>query len=201
MIRNFVLVILATFVFFSKGYCEESSKEEDFHFRKTRFCMTMAEVKKSEKEKPVNQNEETLAYKDTVMGIKTSVLYMFVNKQLFSCSYLLKEQYRNENNYIVDYLKLKKALIKKYGEPVYDDKTWKNPLYKDDLHKHGFAVSIGHLVYRAEWIKLMKGGRKVRILIGLSGENYKINSGILYIDVLLEKFYKEQEKKKEESKL
>ncbi len=204
MFYRLILAILATFVFvFSYGYCEKSSKEKesDFHFRKTRFGMTMAEVKKSEKEKPVEQDEDVLAYEDTVMGIEAIVFYNFVNKQLFSGSYLIQEQYRNKNNHIDDYQKLKSALIEKYGKPVYDQKNWKNPLYKDDLHEYGFAVSIGHLVYRAEWIKFMRGGRKVRIFIVLTGENYKINSGVVYTDVLLEKFYKEQQKQKEESKL
>ena len=204
MFYRLILAILASFVFvFSHGYCEKSSKEKepDFHFRKTRFGMTMAEVKKSEKQKSVEQDEDTLVYEDTVMGIEAVVLYNFVNKQLFSGTYLIQEQYRNKNNYIDDYQRLKSALIKKYGKPVYDEENWKNPLYKDDLHEYGFAVSIGHLVYRAEWIKFMKDERKVRIFIGLTGENYKINSGVVYADVLLEKFYNEQQKEKEESKL
>ena len=203
MFYRLILAILATFVFvFSNAYCEESSKdkEENFHFRKARFGMTMAEVKKSEKQKPIDEEEDSLTYQDEVMGIEVYTFYTFVNQQFFRGSYLINEEYQNENNHIDDYQKLKTALIKKYEKPVLDRENWRNPLYKDDPHKYGFAVSIGHLEYRAQWIKDIRG-REVRINAVLTGENYEITSGVAYTDILLEKFYKEQQEQKEESKL
>ena len=203
MFYRLILAILATFVFvFSNAYCEESSKdkEDNFHFRKTRFGMAMAEVKKSEKQKPIEESEDLLVYKDKVMGIEMHVFYLFVNRQLFRGAYFVTEKYRNENNHIDDYQKLKKAVAKKYGKPIFDRVNWKNPLYKDQSHKHGFAVSIGHLEYKAAWTKYIKG-RKVGINMALKGENYKIENFISYTDILLEKFYREQQEQKEESKL
>lgn len=203
MARTFGLVVLATFAFvFSNAYCEESSKgEKDYsHFRGTRFGMTVAQVKQIEESKPVEETKETLVYKDKIMGLQVDVFYMFVNNQLFRGAYFITEKYRNENNHIDNYKQLKKVLVKKYKKPVFDAENWRNPLYKNKRHKHGFAVSIGHLEYKSEWLKYIKG-RKVWINTVLKGENYKITHFIVYTDVLLEKFYNEQQEQKEKSKL
>ena len=122
MARTFGLVVLATLVFvFSNAYCEQQNKDEkDYsHFRNTRFGMTMADVKTIEDRKPIKETENTLVYKDVVMGIKVNVFYTFVNKQLFRGVYFITEKYQNENNHIDNYKDLKKALIEKYKKTYF----------------------------------------------------------------------------------
>ena len=84
-------------------------------------------------------------------------------------------------------------MIKKYGKPAVDRKIWDDDLYKDELSRHGFAVSIGHLSSAVKW-----GTTETEITMILSGENFNVNH-LLYYE---SKFFKKKlEKLSEKEKL
>jgi hypothetical protein len=115
------------------------------------------------------------------------------------------EQYTNKNSYIDDYMKLKEILIDKYGEPDdkwwlnnsdYNEIVWLNDLYKDDPEHWGLAISMGYLGYQNCWT--ING---TSIALKLSGNNYKIDLGIVYNCIERYKEYIKAKTEIEKSKL
>jgi len=103
-------------------------------------------------------------------------------------------KYSSDNQHILDFNKIKEILTDKYGKPEIDDKVWRRNLYRDDPTRYGFAVSIGDLVYRAKWIT-----PRTEILLVLSGNNYKLKSGVIYTSLKYKDLIEAQEKKEHES--
>jgi len=125
----------------------ENSFAEDYNFRKTRWGMSIAQVKSSEPLEVAKEDKTLLGYKTTVIGKDVLVAYFFVDNQLVRARYVLVESHTNKNDFITDYNDFKKILTKKYGKPKQDETLWKNDLYKDDYSDWGTAISMGHLVY------------------------------------------------------
>jgi hypothetical protein len=91
--------------------------------------------------------------------------------------YYFERNHTNHNDYIDDYIDLKEALIKKYGEPSSDDIIWENNLHKDNLQEYGLAISVGHLEYLTQWTHI---NNTTNIVLNLYGKDNKINLNILY---------------------
>jgi hypothetical protein len=86
---------------------------------------------------------------------------------------------------------LKEFLVKKYGKPIKDSQLWKNDLYRDEYKDWGFAVSLGHLVYFADWET-----PNTHISLALYGENYEITLAIEYQSKKLKKLEEKEKEKK-----
>ena len=165
-------------------------------FRNTKWGMSIDEVKQSEKAEQYLQRENVLGYKDQLLDLDVSCNYLFVDNQLFRASYVINEKHSNDNLYIDDYNKLKKALNKKYKTAVADKSLWKNDLYKDDRSQWGFAISLGHLTYFIYWET-----KDTDIILVLKGDNYKIDLILQYNSKELKDLGAKQEEKEQESKL
>lgn len=148
-------------------------------FRDAAFGNSVKEVKALEKSKFVDSfkegNEETLIYNGVVGGLKCDIYYAFINDKFLMGVYFFDETHTNENLYIDDYKKILSYLKDKYGKPTDEDYYWSNYLYRDDFSKWGFAVSIGHLTYRANWT--FNNGS---IFTLLKGDNFKVSHVVSY---------------------
>ena len=169
----------------------ENSFAEDYNFRKTRWGMSIAQVKSSEPLEVAKEDKTLLGYKTTVIGKDVLVAYFFVDNQLVRARYVLVESHTNKNDFITDYNDFKKILTKKYGKPKQDETLWKNDLYKDDYSDWGIAISMGHLVYLSSWET-----QDTEINNILMGENFDISCIVEYTS----KNLKEIEKKAQEKK-
>jgi len=172
---------------------EEPKKEDLYDFRKTNWGMTKAQVKKTEKSKLVNEDENLLVYQGTVSGLDCLIVYIFAEGKLVRAKYIFTKTHSNKNDYISDFNTLKEVLTKKYGKPVKDSHIWKNDLYRDDYQYWGFAVSLGHLVYFADWET-----SNTNLSLALYGENFEITLAIEYQSKKLKKL---EEKAKEKEAL
>ncbi|MCD6098451.1 DUF3157 family protein [bacterium] len=170
---------------------EEPKKEEMYDFRKTTWGMGKIQVKKTEKGKIVEEDENLLAYQGTVGGLDCFILYIFAEGKLVRAKYAFTETHSNKNDYISDFNTLKETLTKKYGKPVKDSRIWRNDLYEDDYQYWGFAVSLGHLAYFAEWET-----PNTYITLALYGENYEITLAIEYQSKKLKKLEEKEREKK-----
>ncbi|TSA27037.1 hypothetical protein D4R71_02830 [bacterium] len=157
-----------------KNEKEQGENSKNYDFRKAIWGMNILQVKNIEKGKPLIEKDDLLLYKDEVAGLSCKIVYIFVQEKLVRAKYVFEESHTNKNDYISDFKKLKDLLTKKYGEPFYSQK-WKNDLYEDDFQQWGFAVSLGHLVYFAEW-----SVPRYSIKLILQGENYKIDLQMEY---------------------
>ena len=166
-------------------------KLNDFTFRKTKWGMTISEVKALESLKVVREGDNQLTYKTEVARKDVLLLYTFINNQLVSATYLLISPHSNKNDYIQDYRDFKLILEKKYGKPERDETVWKNELFQDQLSGWGTAVSIGHLVFYSEWETLLTNIRTTVL-----GDNFDITCGVHYSSKKLKEIEKRAEEKK-----
>lgn len=197
--RKFLLVFILLFILVI-----HLNAAEEYDFRNVNWGMTKIEVKQSEGQRKVqNENGKSLIYVDTIANQTFGVIYNFVNNKLYSSGYMSLEKHTNENLYIIDYEKMKELLINKYGKPSdrwwntnkeYNEMIWIDDLYKNKSNEWGFAVSIGDLVYQSCW-----NTNEVGIVLSLKGDNYKISFGVAYYN---KELYKEfLESNKDEDKL
>jgi hypothetical protein len=164
---------------------------QDYDFRRARWGMSKAEVKASEAPNVADESAKRLYYETAVLGKNVVVVYAFVEKKLVRAGYLLREKHSNRNDYINDFNEFKAVLSQKYGDPIRDETVWRTDLYRNDPQHWGFAVSLGHLVYRAEWRT-----PATTIRSALLGNNYKVTYGVNYASKEL-KSLEEQAKRKQ----
>jgi len=148
---------------------EEPKKTTSSDFRKVAWGMSKKQVKATESSKVERDDDDVVAYSGTVSGMEALIAYIFTDSKLVRAKYVFLPDHTNKNDYIVDYKNVKETLTDKYGVPKSDDSYWRNDLYKSDYSEWGFAVSLGHLTYSADWET-----ESTEISLILSGENYKI---------------------------
>ena len=154
-------------------------KETEFDFRKTNWGMSKSQIKATETEKIV-RDDNILGYQAKVAGLEALIAYIFVNDKLVRAKYIFVEKHSNKNDYLTDYTAIQKILGKKYGEAV-DDKTyWKNDLYKTEYQSWGMAIAAGHLSKYANWKT-----PDSEVWLSLNGDNYKISHSAEYSSIKL----------------
>jgi hypothetical protein len=173
---------------------EEPKRTGSFDFRKANWGMSKKQVKATESGKVERDDDEVLAYSGTVSGMDALIAYIFIDSKLVRAKYVFLPQHTNKNDYIVDYKGIKETLTDKYGSPKSDDSYWRNDLYKTDYSEWGFAVSLGHLTYSAEWET-----ESSEISLILSGENYKIHLATEYISKQLKNLEETARQKKKKT--
>jgi hypothetical protein len=181
-----ITLLMFLIIFFT-----ETSFAEDYTFRKTKWGMSVAQVKASEPFTVAEEDTNKLIYQTKVINKDVALIYRFIDSQLVNSGYVLAEEHSNKNDFIEDYKDFKKILIKKYGEPKEDDKIWRDDLFKDDPSNWGNAISIGSLVYRSQWEI-----QDTLIALSLSGENYQIKVGVVYISKKLKSLVEKAKGKK-----
>ncbi len=164
-------------------------------FRKTFWGMDHKQVKNTEGGSPEKDDENIVAYRDTVAGVDTLVVYYFTQDHLVRARYAFLSRHTNSNDYIDDFKKVKDAMEEKYGKPKADDVIWKKELYKDDPQNWGTAVSAGHLVYGASWDTPW-----TRIELQLFGDNFEVSLIAEYESKYYAGLEDESKKSKEKSK-
>lgn len=186
------LIFLAILLSLSITY--SISQAQDYDFRQTRWGMSKLQVKNSENSQPLFDKKGELTYSVKIAGINAFAAYYFVDSILVKSAYVFEQNYSNRNDYIRDYKKVKDILTRKYGDPIMDETVWRNDLYRDDPQDYGFAISIGHLVYRSKWIT-----PNTEIKLVLHGNKYKISFVAIYEGIKYQNMIESQKNKKEES--
>jgi len=166
LIISCILVIFTSILF---------AEEIKYDFRKTNWGMSREQVKATEDKKPDLEDDTLIAYKVKIDAKDFVCAYNFLEDKLYHSGYCFVGEHTNENLYINDYEELKETLTKKYGKPKTEKVIWKNDLYKNDKSEWGFAISLGDLVYVAQW-------ETSTTIIGLylSGDNYEIGLNLFY---------------------
>ncbi|MBA7580090.1 hypothetical protein ES708_21977 [subsurface metagenome] len=181
------ILVISTLILFAE--------EVKYDFRKTNWGMSVEQVKATEKNKIVLEDEKTLATgRVQVDGKECIYVYYFLEDKLYRTGYGFMEKHTNKNLHIDDYEDLKEILTKKYGKPVLDKVTWKNDLFKNDKQNWGTAISIGHLDYFSSWET-----STTFISLGLNGDNYKISLTLGYYSRELEEWAKKIEEERAKS--
>jgi hypothetical protein len=125
--------------------------QEQLDFRKTNWGMSKDQVKNSEASGLLQEERNILAYEGNLSSYDCIIGYIFTNNILVRAKYIIMESASNINNYDSDYNTFKAFLTKKYGQPLKDEKTWNNDLYKDNYSNWGHAILFGHVTYYSYW--------------------------------------------------
>ncbi len=149
--------------------------DRSFDVRKARWGMTRDEVKKSEELQLLTDAKDRLEYKFVLLGIKSRIVYRFVDARLSGAEYLIEQDDVNPSRFYDDFQNLKEHLRRLYGTPVSDDKDWKNDIYKGDEKNWGFAISLGFLACHTEW-----QNASTKITLNQTGGNHLIKTNIEY---------------------
>ena len=129
---------------------------QPYDFRKTRWGMSLSEVKSSEDADYVGvgtvgmddeEYDSALVYEDKIGGLDVIILYIFTNEKLSQAIYQFKSRYSDPDTYLVNFNKMVEAYKNKYGAPWEVKEEWKNEKYKNDPDKVGQALSEGHINY------------------------------------------------------
>ncbi len=167
-------------------------KKDSFDFRKTKWGMNKAQVREIEKNILFQEEEWLLAYWGNAGGFDCLIVYIFAEGKLVRGRYIFTISHTNKNDYLIDYKKVKKILIKKYGKPIKDRYIWRNDLFRNNYQKRGLAISIGHLVYFAQWEL-----PDTYISLILYGENFEISLELEYQSKKLEEIEQKIKEKEE----
>ncbi len=146
-----------------------------FDFGVARWGMTRGQVISLESSSPISESANSLKYIGRYNGIDAELEYVFSNDRLVKGRYLLLGPHTDETVYLRDYKRIEALLTGKFGKPQINEEQWTNSLYKDNPDRHGFAVYIGHLSYRAKWTT-----NRSNILLELKSNNYNMLLGALY---------------------
>ena len=119
---------------------------------------------------------EYIAYKTTAVGLDMLLAYYFCDDGLFRVRYISDETHSNESLYIDDYTSFKKALTKKYGNPLIDTEKWENDSKKSYYaDRKGDALNYGYLTY----LTIYSLDRSY-ISMSMSADNYEISMKVDY---------------------
>ena len=161
----------------SNGEDSNLSLNTDFHY--STWGMSKEEVMRAESELTLVDAGDYLIAEDAAVAQEdASLLFVFDNNKLVSGMVQFTAQHSNENLYLDDYDAINESLIEKYGMASVDEKQWKDTLYQDDPEDWGFAVSLGDLVLISSW---ETDTTEIRHM--LTGDNYEVTHGILYIQI------------------
>lgn len=169
-------------------------------FRQALWGMSKEEVNKIETSEFLKEDKgggdfaglEMLIYKTEIGTLDAFIVYYFAKNLLTRARYLIMEDHTNKNLYLEDFKSIKSQLTSKYGNPERDDSIWSDDLYKDNPSDYGMAISVGHLMYVAEWYP-----PETEIQLLLKGDNYEINLWVEYTSDALREF---DEKVREKAK-
>ena len=180
---------------------------QPYDFRKTRWGMSLSEVKSSEDADYVGvgtvgmddeEYDSALVYEDKIGGLDVIILYIFTNEKLSQAIYQFKSRYSDPDTYLVNFNKMVEAYKNKYGAPWEVKEEWKNEKYKNDPDKVGQALSEGHINYATTWQTL-----ETEITVGLNkGEDISLYVYYLskHYDEKYERLKREREAEKKEEK-
>lgn len=157
-----------------------AQKKDTYNFRKTKWGMSPAEVKLTEKGKPVNEGplppyDLAVSYTGTFEGSDTETGYLFNADKLVLAGYAFTDRHSDNNLYIKDYEKIKGVLTEKYGLPAQDEQIWSDETYKDKPEEYGTAAALGHLVMQSSWTS-----PGTQIFLTLQGRDNNISLSALY---------------------
>jgi hypothetical protein len=169
---------IACILICASGFCS-ILLAKDYDFRKASWGMDTTAVIKNEGH-PVKRDKNDrfyiLGYDKKVAGLKAYTEFKFLDNKLGKGSYLFKVSHTNKNDYIYDFEKLRKILVKKYGTSKEENpEIWQNTTYKGSKDKYGLAVGMGHLSYVANW-----ENNTTKILLKLKGENLQYKLTLTY---------------------
>jgi hypothetical protein len=149
------------------------------HFRKAAWGMSKNQVRATETAVLVSEDENELSFEGTLIGSACVVHYDFANGRLVGGGYTFDNDDALD---VSDYFQLKDMFTKKYGEPVFSEPKWKDPLRRVNIETYedaGDAVASGLLELESVWVT---AETQIRIVLTDSKKQYNAILFVFYQD-------------------
>lgn len=117
-------------------------------FRTFAWGSTATEVRAAHTEEPIIDDDDMVVYEGQVAGMPADIAYAFVDDRLARGKYVIRR--RNDDQYLVDFMRLEELLTTKYGTPEVDD-IWLDPDAKNYSTDLAMAVAHGDFQLYRTW--------------------------------------------------
>ncbi len=127
-----------------------SSATCNAEFRGLKWGTEKSKVKASMNKKPINSSSEAIIYDEKLLDIKVLLIFLFEHNKLYRGGYFTNTVHEDEIDYLVDYKKIKDALINKYGKPTEDNDIFF--IYGNDYTKFVKSVRDKEIKVISKWV-------------------------------------------------
>jgi|GEM_PF-2745822 len=132
-------------------YADDEEILDEAHVRGFIWGLPSSIIKEEEKSIFVEKDGDTLFYVDQIRGIRSSVNYEFDNDKLYRVRIFSEKKYTVPQNRFEDLVKIKRDLVKRFGEPLEENFEWKDEQSKKYPNEWGWAVYRGQLIVTIKW--------------------------------------------------
>ncbi|UCE42922.1 MAG: hypothetical protein JSV17_08230 [Candidatus Aminicenantes bacterium] len=156
------------------------------NFRNTRWGMDKAQVVRIEGYPNHRENSgglDIIQYSQKILNMDCMIGYVFAYNKLAKAKYSFLAKYKDKNQYIHSFEKIKNILQQKYGKPKSEKVLWHDKRYQGDHSNWGLALSQGHLEFSSLWkdseteVQLRVYGGRGRVFL------VALYSGLEYMDL------------------
>ncbi len=99
----------------------------------------------------VEESNGALFYVDTIRGIRSSITYEFEDDKLYRVRIFSEKKYPRPQDRMEDLVKIKRDLVKRFGDPKEEKFEWLNDTDKKYPESWGVAVYRGDLSITINW--------------------------------------------------
>lgn len=132
-------------------FAEDFANGNKFDFRKTKWGMTLEEVKKSEEISIHDSSDKKLLYHTVLNQKDAEIEYIFSNGKLTQATYTINEGYYDPAKNYDDFVMFEEVLKKKYGEPKSAEKIGVGTESIRKSLSEPVAMSLGYLILKSTW--------------------------------------------------
>jgi len=129
----------------------QSAVAQSFDFRKTKWGMSSADVKKTESCKMISEAPRKIVYECSLAENETKLIYAFsVSDKLTRSKYFITPDYINMIFYIRDFKMYEELMTQKYGKPIV---VSPKAINKGQIPEEEWAgyLSAGELQVEVKW--------------------------------------------------
>jgi len=166
-----ICVVLSLFIL------ADGQSEPDF--RNVNWGMSKDQVLAAEESKLTINDGDTIFYTTEVAGLKSDLVYSFLDGELVRAAYMVDEKYSNSARHYDNYLKVKELLSGKYGTAVTtQDCKWGSSYFQENPNTWGLALEAGQMSCFSKWTL-----PNTEIALGLRGDQGKVGMYIGYLSL------------------
>ncbi len=103
-------------------------------------------ILENEKATFVGEEDGRLFYLDYIQNMRSTIGYDFMDNKLWRARIFIEKKYYNTQERIRDLMKIRKDLVKRFGDPVDEAMVWYNNKEKNWPESWGWAVLRGEMM-------------------------------------------------------
>ena len=135
-----------------------------------------ADVQEFETAEYFGSFENSITYEGPDMGVDAFITYFFSGDKLSQARIKYALNRPDAQIYVNDYIEIGDAITEIYGDPTYENLTFKSKKYRNDPQRWGIAAVTGDMIFETRWET-----PTTLIRLTFSGEDFKPDIRSLFI--------------------